>query len=54
MCVGAETCEHFPPAVDRMWLGSQAFYSTKAFSANIGAWNTASVTSLQQVCAACV
>jgi hypothetical protein len=37
--------------VDRGWLGSQAFYSAYAFNANIGAWNTAAVTTLNQVCA---
>jgi hypothetical protein len=34
------------------WLGSQAFYSASRFNANIGAWNTAGVTSLYGVCAA--
>ena len=38
--------------VDRGWLGSQAFKSASAFNANIGAWNTARVTSLAEVCAA--
>jgi surface protein len=38
--------------VDRGWLGSQAFYSASAFNANIGAWNTASVTNMAYVCAA--
>ncbi len=43
--------------VDRGWLGSQAFqrkpfFSASAFNANIGAWNTAAVTTLHQVCAA--
>jgi hypothetical protein len=38
--------------VDRGWLGAQLFYSAKAFNANIGAWNTARVTTLYQVCAA--
>jgi surface protein len=37
--------------VDRVWLGSQAFLSNDAFNANIGAWNTARVTSMQEVCA---
>jgi surface protein len=36
----------------RVWLGSQAFSSASAFNANIGAWNTASVTNLRDVCAA--
>jgi hypothetical protein len=38
--------------VDCGWLGAQAFYSATAFNANIGAWNTASVSSMQSVCAA--
>jgi surface protein len=38
--------------VDRGWLGSQAFNGASAFNADIGAWNTASVTSLGNVCAA--
>jgi hypothetical protein len=38
--------------VDRVWLGSQAFNSASAFNAVIGAWNTARVTSLEEVCAA--
>ncbi len=42
----------FPSAVDRGWLGAQAFRSASAFNANIGAWNTARVTSLDMVCAA--
>jgi hypothetical protein len=33
-------------------FGAQAFNFAKTFNANIGAWNTASVTSLFQVCAA--
>ncbi len=35
--------------VDRVWFGSQAFYQATAFNANIGAWNTASVSSMLQV-----
>jgi hypothetical protein len=31
---------------------AQAFYSASVFNANIGAWNTASVTTLHGVCAA--
>ena len=50
--IRAETCERLPVGVDRGWLGAQAFYSASAFNANIGAWNTASVTSLNEVCAA--
>ncbi len=38
--------------VDRMWLGSQAFNMASAFNANIGAWNSAAVTSMAYVCAA--
>ena len=33
-------------------VGSQAFQSASAFNANIGAWNTARVTTLESVCAA--
>jgi surface protein len=32
--------------------GAQAFRSAWAFNANIGSWNTASVTTLYEVCAA--
>ncbi len=35
-----------------MWFGLQAFYEKKTFNANIGAWNTASVSSMAYVCAA--
>ncbi len=45
-------CEPFPISVDRLCLGAQAFQSAKAFNANIGAWNTAAVSIMQQVCAA--
>ncbi len=38
--------------VDRGWLGPQALRSASAFNTNIGAWNTASVSNLYQVCAA--
>ena len=41
-----------PVVVDRVWLGAQAFRSASAFYANIGAWNTAAVTTLSHVCAA--
>jgi surface protein len=41
-----------PAAAERRGLGSQAFYLASAFKANIGAWNTASVTDLSNVCAA--
>ena len=50
--IRAATCERLPVGVDRGWLGAQAFYSASAFNANIGAWNTAAVTSLFYVCAA--
>ncbi len=39
-------------AVDRGWLGAQAFQYASAFNADIGAWNTASITLLANVCAA--
>jgi surface protein len=38
--------------VDCVRLGSQAFATASAFNADIGAWNTASVTTLSYVCAA--
>ncbi len=38
--------------VDRGWLGSQVFNGASAFNANIGAWDTASVTTLADVSAA--
>ncbi len=34
-----------------MWLGSQAFYGATVFNANIGAWNTAAMTTMASVCA---
>ncbi len=37
---------------DCVRLGSQAFTGAEAFNANIGAWNTASITTLSYVCAA--
>jgi hypothetical protein len=33
------------------WIGSQAFNGAKAFNAHIGAWNTASMTTMSSVCA---
>ena len=33
-------------------FGAQAFHSASAFNANIGAWNTASVSNMASVCAA--
>ncbi len=41
-----------PAAIERRGLGSQVFQSATTFNANIGAWNTASVTGLSFVCAA--
>jgi hypothetical protein len=38
--------------VDRGWFGAQAFDCLSAFNADIGAWNTARVTTLNNVCAA--
>jgi hypothetical protein len=40
------------PAWTACRFGAQAFYSASAFNANIGAWNTASITTLASVCAA--
>ncbi len=39
-------------AVELRTVGSQVFHSAMAFNANIGAWNTARVKSLDSVCAA--
>jgi surface protein len=50
--IRADTCERFPSASTAGGLGAQAFYYADKFNANIGAWNTASVTTLDQVCAA--
>ena len=36
--------------VDRLVVGSQAFYYASAFNANIGGWNTASVSNMNAVC----
>ncbi len=41
-----------PLASTACGFGVQAFYSASAFNANIGAWNTASVSNMFQVCAA--
>jgi hypothetical protein len=41
-----------PSASTACGFGAQAFDSASAFNANIGAWNTARVTTLYQVCAA--
>jgi hypothetical protein len=45
-------CEPFPSAWTACGFGAQAFNSASAFNANIGAWNTARVTSLYSVFAA--
>ncbi len=45
-------CEPFPSASTACGFGAQAFESASAFNADIGAWNTARVTSLYLVCAA--
>jgi hypothetical protein len=50
--IRADTCERVPSAVDRGWCGAQAFSAASAFNADIGAWNTAAVTSVKYVCAA--
>ncbi len=49
--IRAERCERFPSAWTARGFGSQAFYTSK-FNENIGAWNTASVTTLYYVCTA--
>jgi hypothetical protein len=41
-----------PSAWTECGFGAQVFYAASAFNANIGAWNTARVTTLLQVCAA--
>jgi hypothetical protein len=46
------TCERFPSASTASSFGSQAFDNANAFNANIGAWNTAAVSYLSNVCAA--
>ena len=50
--IRAEPCEPFPSARTACGFGAQAFYSASAFNANIGAWNTASVSTMAYVCAA--
>jgi hypothetical protein len=48
------TCvrDGYGAADDLRVVGSQAFADASAFNANIGAWNTAAVTTLYMVCAA--
>ena len=41
-----------PSARTACGFGAQAFSGASAFNANIGAWNTASVSNMQGVCAA--
>jgi surface protein len=41
-----------PSAWTACGFGAQAFKSASAFNANIGAWNTASVSNMGSVCAA--
>jgi hypothetical protein len=49
--IRADTCERVPSAWTAGGAARQAFYYG-AFNANIGAWNTARVTNLYQVCPA--
>ena len=50
--ISAEPCERIPSASNACGFGWQAFNIASAFNANIGAWNTASVSNMQSVCAA--
>jgi hypothetical protein len=36
-----------------VWLGSQAFFEATMFDQNIGAWNSAKMTAMYNVCALC-
>jgi surface protein len=47
-----QPCEPFPSAWTACGVGAQAFIYASAFNADIGAWNTASVTTLSEACAA--
>jgi hypothetical protein len=47
-----QPCETFPSAWTACGFGAQALRDTRAFNANIGAWNTASVSNMYQVGAA--
>jgi hypothetical protein len=49
--IRAGTCERVPPAWTAVGSARQAFYDAVAFNTNIGAWNTASVSSMVAVCA---
>jgi surface protein len=48
----APTLSSLSVGVDRVWFGSQALQQAFVFNANIGAWNTASVSNMAYVCAA--
>ncbi len=50
--IRADTYERVPSAWTACGFGAQAFQRASAFNAKIGAWNTASVTSLSYVFAA--
>ena len=50
--IRADTYERVPSASSACGFGAQAFQYASAFNADIGAWNTARVTTLSQVCAA--
>jgi hypothetical protein len=50
--IRADTSERLLPAWTVCGFGSQAFWWASEFNANIGAWNTASVTTFNWVCAA--
>ncbi len=49
--IRADACELFTPPPSVALIGAQTFKGAW-FNANIGAWNTASVTDLSNVCAA--
>ena len=52
-CVGGLVLRaRCPSASTACGFGAQAFNHASAFNANIGAWNTAAVTTLDRVCAA--
>jgi hypothetical protein len=50
--IRANAREHFNAVAERRVPGSQALNSASVFNADIGAWNTARVTTLSNVCAA--
>jgi hypothetical protein len=39
---------------ESVWLGSQAFFGAETFDQNIGAWNTAKMTAIDNVGALCL